>query len=266
MNCHTPHAARPRRVLWTVTWLALLSTLPLPARVDAAPPEAPERSVPAPLAPRSLLLDGTSVEGVVVVVGERGHVLVSEQQGRSWDQGDVPTRATLTGVHFHDRKLGWAVGHDAMANPVDQLFAAADVANAMDRARLSDLLELLDADEPAIRFWGVTGLVALREEAAPATEALLDALKDPAPNVRVAAAEALCNVGRVDDAMPVLIDGLQHETAFIRLRAINVLDGLGENARPALPAIKAAGMEKKSHVGDYLGRMVQYVPAGIAGP
>ena len=109
-------------------------------------------------------------------------------------------------------------------------------------------------------------MVALREEAKPATDALLAALKDPAPNVRTAAAEALCNVGRVDDAMPVLIDGLQHEAAFIRLRAINVLDDLGESARPALPAMKAARMEKKSHVGDYLGRMVQYVPAGVGGP
>ena len=108
-------------------------------------------------------------------------------------------------------------------------------------------------------------MVALREKAAPATEPLFAVLKDPAPNVRIAAAEALCNVGRVDDAMPVLLEGLQHDTAFIRLRTMNVLDDLGEKARPALSAMKAAGMEQRSHAGDYLGRMVQYVPAKIAG-
>jgi arylsulfatase A-like enzyme len=181
---------------------------------------------------------------------------------RSCDLGLLPE------YEMHRRAVGrtpWDVGHDPRANPVGQLLAAADVANAMDPARLSDLVELLAGDEPAVRFWGAIGLVALREKAAPATEALLAALEDSAPNVRVAAAEALCNVGRVEDAMPALIDGLQDETAFIRLRAINVLDGLGEKARPALPAMKAAGTQKRSHVGDYLGRMIQYVPEGMAG-
>jgi len=67
----------------------------------------------APLAEKSLLLDGAYVDGLAVVVGERGHVLISEDQGRSWRQVEAPTAATLTGVRFHDRNLGWAVGHDA---------------------------------------------------------------------------------------------------------------------------------------------------------
>jgi len=83
------------------------------AGVPAAPALAEESSLLAPLASRSLLLDGALVEGLAVVVGERGHVLLSEDQGRSWRQVVAPSRATLTGVHFHDRRLGWAVGHDA---------------------------------------------------------------------------------------------------------------------------------------------------------
>ncbi len=71
-----------------------------------------ERSIPARLAPRSLLLDGAAREGIVVAVGERGHVLVSRDQGATWTQSDVPTRALLTGVWLHDARLGWAVGHD----------------------------------------------------------------------------------------------------------------------------------------------------------
>lgn len=90
----------------------LLAALAL-ASVLATPALAEESSLLAPLASRSLLLDGTLVEGLAVVVGERGHVLLSEDQGRSWRQVVVPSRATLTGVHFHDRRLGWAVGHDA---------------------------------------------------------------------------------------------------------------------------------------------------------
>jgi photosystem II stability/assembly factor-like uncharacterized protein len=89
--------------------------------VDASEPAgnapvqaAPEHAVRAPLAARSLLLDAAAADGVLLVVGERGHVLVSGDEGETWQQADVPTRSALTGVYFHDRERGWAVGHDAV--------------------------------------------------------------------------------------------------------------------------------------------------------
>jgi photosystem II stability/assembly factor-like uncharacterized protein len=79
----------------------------------AAAPAADEASAEiAPLAIDSLLLDGIVVDGRYVVVGERGHILVSTDAGHDWEQASVPTRATLTGVWFSDPELGWAVGHD----------------------------------------------------------------------------------------------------------------------------------------------------------
>lgn len=69
-------------------------------------------SEPAPLAARSLLLDLARTGERLVAVGERGHVLLSEDAGASWRQvEDVPTRATLTGVCFAGER-GFAVGHD----------------------------------------------------------------------------------------------------------------------------------------------------------
>ena len=73
-----------------------------------------KRAVQAPLAIESLLLDGAAAGSRVVVVGERGHVLVSTDDGASWKQAQVPTRALLTAVHMHDDRIGWAVGHDAV--------------------------------------------------------------------------------------------------------------------------------------------------------
>jgi len=73
-----------------------------------------EYAIQAPLAPKSLLLDGCVIEGRVITVGERGHILLSDDDGKSWHQAHVPTRATLTGVYFQNRQLGWAVGHDAV--------------------------------------------------------------------------------------------------------------------------------------------------------
>jgi photosystem II stability/assembly factor-like uncharacterized protein len=67
----------------------------------------------APLASEALLLDGARAGALLVVVGERGIALASRDEGRTWAQGEVPVRSTLTGVHLHDESLGWAVGHDA---------------------------------------------------------------------------------------------------------------------------------------------------------
>jgi len=50
---------------------------------------------------------------LMVVVGERGHILISAD-GKQWQQIAVPTRATLTGVYFQDKLKGWVVGHDAV--------------------------------------------------------------------------------------------------------------------------------------------------------
>lgn len=70
--------------------------------------------------PRMLLLDGSRVGSTVVVVGERGSIFVSADDGESWERIKSPTRATLTGVSFapvpppRPVRRGWAVGHDAV--------------------------------------------------------------------------------------------------------------------------------------------------------
>jgi photosystem II stability/assembly factor-like uncharacterized protein len=81
----------------------------------ASPAPAADDAVIAPLAEKSLLLGGTALSrGRLVVVGVRGHILYSDNQGGTWRQAAVPTRATLTAVFFRDDTTGWAVGHDAV--------------------------------------------------------------------------------------------------------------------------------------------------------
>lgn len=79
----------------------------------AAPPPGGENSVLMPLAAKSLLLDLAAAGTRLVTVGERGHVLLSDDQGGTWRQVVVPTTTLLTGVAFADAKLGLAVGHDS---------------------------------------------------------------------------------------------------------------------------------------------------------
>ncbi|HVF35170.1 MAG TPA: hypothetical protein VND91_07575 [Candidatus Saccharimonadia bacterium] len=67
----------------------------------------------APLAPRSLVLDLADGPNRAIAVGERGHILVSEDR-REWRQVDnVPTRSALTGVAIVGDRA-WAVGHDGV--------------------------------------------------------------------------------------------------------------------------------------------------------
>jgi photosystem II stability/assembly factor-like uncharacterized protein len=73
-----------------------------------------ENAIISKLAPHRLLLDADTAEGLIIVVGERGHILSSRDDGRTWRQATVPTRVTLTGVFLHDQHLGWAVGHDGV--------------------------------------------------------------------------------------------------------------------------------------------------------
>ncbi|MBP5990784.1 MAG: hypothetical protein KA766_12335 [Piscinibacter sp.] len=59
-----------------------------------------------------VLLDVSAAGARLVAVGERGHVLLSDDQGRSWRQAQaVPTRTTLTCVHASDARSLWAAGH-----------------------------------------------------------------------------------------------------------------------------------------------------------
>lgn len=74
-----------------------------------------------PLVANSLLLDLAVAGTRLVSVGERGHVLLSDDHGGTWRQARaVPTRAMLTAVFFVDAQYGWAVGHDeTILNTVD---------------------------------------------------------------------------------------------------------------------------------------------------
>lgn len=86
--------------------LALLGGVAAPTDVAELPSE------PARLAATSLLLDLASPGNRLVAVGDRGHILLSDDAGRTWVQTESPTQALLTGVCFADARHGIVVGHD----------------------------------------------------------------------------------------------------------------------------------------------------------
>jgi len=50
----------------------------------------------------------------LVAAGQRGHILVSDDGGKRWDQAAVPVSVDLTALHFASAQRGWAVGHDGV--------------------------------------------------------------------------------------------------------------------------------------------------------
>lgn len=93
--------------------LSLLGLLAVPGMpVSAA--DAPVSSLVMPKAANSLLLAIAQAGSRLVAVGDRGHVLYSDDQGSSWTQAKVPTRQMLTSVFFVNDKKGWVTGHDSL--------------------------------------------------------------------------------------------------------------------------------------------------------
>ena len=113
-----PRAARKVAMLATaLSLLGVLSTPVLAADETAAPPAF---AIQSPKAAKGLMIDVVHAGSRLVAVGDRGHILYSDDQGSTWTQAKVPTRQLLTAVFFVDEKHGWAVGHDA------QILASAD--------------------------------------------------------------------------------------------------------------------------------------------
>ena len=108
-----PPALRKFALLATALSLLGCAMLSAPVLAAAAPASDIVYSVESAKASKSLMLDVVHAGKRLVAVGDRGHILYSDDQGATWTQAKVPTRQLLTSVYFVDDKHGWAVGHDA---------------------------------------------------------------------------------------------------------------------------------------------------------
>lgn len=86
-------------LLWVTSAVAYTDPLDTPAMKSEA-------------AQHSLLIDICNTGERLVTVGERGHILISDDQGATWAQAEVPSSAHMNSVHFPTPQKGWAVGED----------------------------------------------------------------------------------------------------------------------------------------------------------
>jgi photosystem II stability/assembly factor-like uncharacterized protein len=95
--------------------ILLSAILALPA--FAAAPFQDVLDVPAAkssLAATSLF-NGVAIAGKrIIAVGWRGHIVYSDDSGKSWIRAVVPVSSDLLAVNFPTSQKGWAVGHDGV--------------------------------------------------------------------------------------------------------------------------------------------------------
>ena len=137
--------------------------------------------------------------------------------------------------------------------PLQDLMAAADLANSRDAQNLDQLGSLLSHSDAAMRYWGATGMLALGAKCGPMAAKLRGLLKDPAPDVQVAAATALCGLADSEGedssaALQVLVNSLTHKSPWVQLRAANALDHMDEQARSATKALQAMRTSDNKYV------------------
>lgn len=63
---------------------------------------------------KNLLLDVASDGERILVVGEQGHILYSDDHGATWTHASVPTSLSITAVTFSDARTAWATAHDGL--------------------------------------------------------------------------------------------------------------------------------------------------------
>lgn len=118
-----------------------------------------------------------------------------------------------------------AIGEAARRNPADSESTAV-------------LRRALSHEDSAVRHWAVRSVGSLGDAASVFEEDLRARLADDAADVRIWAAQALCRLGKQEEALPVLAKGLSDTNGGTRLHAAHALEALGEDARPAAEALR----------------------------
>lgn len=110
------------RSIFTRTGVNLASAATLAMALSLAPLSADAQSFVDPLdlpavaqlqASRKPLRDIVDTGSRLIAVGDNGLIILSDDQGGTWRQAEVPVSVDLNAVHFSSPQQGWAVGHGA---------------------------------------------------------------------------------------------------------------------------------------------------------
>ena len=159
----------------------------------------------------------------------------------------------------------YEMGHDDSRYDFDAIFQAANAATRKGKKATEQLPGLIKSDDSAVRYWAAMGyLIRGKNGVRKGREALVAALEDKSPSVRIIAAEALGRYGRNTEAKRAANVLMQYADPAkngicLSMYALNALDVIGEHVNPHREAIgKMARIDPKanSRMRNYANRLI----------
>jgi uncharacterized sulfatase len=160
----------------------------------------------------------------------------------------------------------YTMARDPERYPMETIFDMAELAAGRNLADLPRLVEGLQAADSAVRYWAALGILTRGATAVERSHAaLLRAMRDSSPYVRIMAAEALARFGASQDLEPALETLLANANAekngtYVATAALNALDALGQKAnsrKAAIEALPRTDPNAPNRAAGYPGRLVQ---------
>ncbi len=203
----------------------------------------PQLHYAGPTRPREELYDvNRDPQQLHNLVSSAKHQRVREAMRRRLRDWMATTRdvGLLPEVEMARRCTGatpYELGRHPERYPRERILRAAELVGG-GRSVVPEQVALLRAPDAAVRYWAAVGLNALGSDAVEAADALAAALADPAPNVRIEAAAALCNIGESDKGLGLLRTELRNDDLRVVLHAARAAQLLGAKARPIAPTMR----------------------------
>ncbi len=196
---------------------------------------------------------------------------------REWTAG-IRDLGFLPEYEIHARSNGIApydMGREDDRFPAERIMSAARSAGDIENTTPGTLETLTEDEDSAVRYWGVLGFLMRGEEAIAGNAARLMEImeKDPAPAVRIAAAEALGRFGPeggLDSVLEVLLtyaDAEQHGL-YLAMQALNAIDHMDTRAASAKDAVSALpdrDPDAHGRMGNYVLRLKEKILMDLGG-
>ena len=156
--------------------------------------------------------------------------------------------------------------------PFDRVMETANLATEGNNENLKFLIDRLSDQEPVVRYWAAMGCAILKEKAKSATKDLMNLLEDKSPSVRIAASEALYNLGEKEKSINTLLEVINlpemgkeetpsnielYSNHFAITQALNVIDALNIDTEAIRKVVKRIADAERAGMRDYDKRIAE---------
>ena len=188
----------------------------------------------------------------------------------AWEK-DIRDLSFLPEAEIHKRSEGstpYEMGQDPAQYDFDTAFAAAQLATSQKAEDLPAIIQLLEDDDLAVRYWGATGLLIQEKAGVMAGyDSLLASLSDDCPSVAIVASEGVIRFGKEEDrekALDVLmcfanqVEGNVHE-AILAVNALDYCDDLAVSRLAEIKALPNKPGKSAPRVDGYVGNLLKKI-------